>query len=844
MKIIKISSYVAGILIALYLLLTIIVVVFYGDEIEKMAIREINKKIDTDIDVGKIELSIISSFPYANLELKDVTVYSSSNFDKSEFWKYDRDTLLKAEQISLSFNIKSLFGNRLELRQIYIEEGKLNLLIDSQGKGNYRFWKENESGEKSKLGLDLNNLQFSDIEFLLVQRGQELVFHNHFHELKLSSDFFGSDYSFDINSVLWIGEFLVDNTAYLKRRATKFHVKLDVKDNVFNISRGNLSFGEMEFQLAGQVKIGTINSIDLIIKGAKLDIQSVLSLLPPQFSEHTNDINSKGRFYFDTRISGEFSNKISPQIEAKFGIENAELKNGKSEFKIRKLNVSGNYSNGAQRDLLCSELHLNSFDFELENGGDFSGMGSISNFKSPLLNISANFDAGLSGLAGFFEFDKIEFINGHIAGNISASGKLPEGFHASLKNNSDLKLSGEINVSGLNLKTKDKSIDIEDFSGLIIPGIKKAEIRDGNLQFNNTHIKLTAQILNPLESLLAADKKIRITGNLYSPKINFNNFNKGESSKKESFNISRDIIIDFFLKTDTLIYNRFFARNLSSTISIKESEIGIENMDMKTLNGLLSGNVFLKQNDRNGMRIYGNAGLAEIDIHELLYAFNNFGQEFLTSEHVIGDISGTVNFDSELTENMELIDGKLFVESTVEVRNGELFDFGPMMKLSKFIMVDDLKHIKFLTLKNDIVIQQNKVFIPRMEINSSAIDLEISGIHDFSQQVSYDVKLLLSDILSRKFNRKKPKEWEIEDNPEDKITLFLIMEGEVDDIKIKYDFKRAKLALKKKNLEEKKEIKTILRQELGLYKKDSTINNKPKKEKKKVRITWDEDEED
>ncbi|MCF8371066.1 MAG: AsmA family protein [Bacteroidales bacterium] len=841
MKGLKISLFVLGGLIGLFLLASIFLAFIYGEEIKKLAINEINKQIETKIEVGDLQFSLLESFPFAQLDFQNVTILTGTSFNKKEFAQYDSDTLLKAERVSLSFNLKELLRNKLNLRKIDIEKGKLNLLVDSQGKVNYRFWKEDNVAEGSNFSINLKEVLLNNMEFLLVHGGQDMVLHSHLHELDMSGEFSNSDYGLEISSAMWIGKFMVGSNSYLSRRSTNLDVKMDVKDDVYSIRAGNISLNQLAFILSGQVILSEPNSIDLKIKGKKLDVQSFVSLMPEDFSKFTKDIESEGIFSFDTHISGEFTNRMAPLIETSFGIEKGQLKNRKSGLKITHILAKGNFSNGKQKSSKSSLLNIDQLSFKLGDKGSFSGKGSITNFIHPKIKLTADINADLSGLADFFTFESIENISGQLVGDISLNGDLPEGFRDSPAKLKGMNISGAAKISKLMLKMKDNPNGVEDFTGQLILSNSKAEIKEASLIYGKTQLNISASFPFPLEQLFAKEKKINVGGIIHSPKINLDNLLSAKSSSDDTFNFPANYDLNFKLTCDSFLYDRFTARNLSSTFKMKDGKVQFKDMSMKTLNGSLSGNMNLEESPQKNLHIFGDADLSEIDLHELLFTFRNFGQDFFTMDHVIGDISGKVMYDTEWSQKFDLIDKSLLIESSVEVKNGELFDFEPMLALSDYIMVDDLRHIKFSTLKNDIVIQGEKVYIPRMDIHSSAINVEISGIHGFDQQVSYDVKVLLSDLLTKKISQKKQEEWQIEDDPDGMITLFLILEGNVDDIQIKYDFKRAKSALKDDIQNEKQEMKTILREELGLFKKDSTLSKKPKEKKKKVKVVWDEE---
>ena len=139
-------------------------------------------------------------------------------------------------------------------------------------------------------------------------------------------------------------------------------------------------------------------------------------------------------------------------------------------------------------------------------------------------------------------------------------------------------------------------------------------------------------------------------------------------------------------------------------------------------------------------------------------------------------------------------------QADVEIINGELLKFEPMLSLSKFISVDELKNIKFKTLRNTITISDQKIRIPEMLISSSAFEITLSGIHSFDYNFDYRLRVALSDVLFNKAKRKK-KEIEdylvMEDNVDETIIPISII-GNPDNFKVNFDSKKAFYLIREK----------------------------------------------
>ena len=167
-----------------------------------------------------------------------------------------------------------------------------------------------------------------------------------------------------------------------------------------------------------------------------------------------------------------------------------------------------------------------------------------------------------------------------------------------------------------------------------------------------------------------------------------------------------------------------------------------------------------------------------------------------------------------------------------------------MRKLSKFIAVSELNDIRFASLKNRIEIKNRKITIPKMEINSTALNLSVSGAHTFDNIMDYHFKLLLGDLLSKKARKAKPENEEfgtIEPDGLGKTAIYISMSGSVDNPRIAYDRSGLKMQMKQNVTNETQNLKSILKGEFGWFKNDSTVKVQTKKTTKtNFDVEWDE----
>ena len=181
---------------------------------------------------------------------------------------------------------------------------------------------------------------------------------------------------------------------------------------------------------------------------------------------------------------------------------------------------------------------------------------------------------------------------------------------------------------------------------------------------------------------------------------------------------------------------------------------------------------------------------------------------------------------------------------SLAIEQGRLMNFKPLESLSKYVEVSELKDIKFSHLHCSFDIKNQIITLPRTNLKNSALNIEFWGKHTFINEIDYHIKLLLSELLTSKkrANKQLDEELEfVEHDPENRRCVYLLMTGTVDNPIIKYDRKGLKQKIGEDIKAEKQTLKQILKEEFGLFKKDSTlIKSEPKKGDQKFKLETEE----
>ncbi|MCB0820641.1 MAG: AsmA-like C-terminal region-containing protein, partial [Bacteroidetes bacterium] len=275
--------------------------------------------------------------------------------------------------------------------------------------------------------------------------------------------------------------------------------------------------------------------------------------------------------------------------------------------------------------------------------------------------------------------------------------------------------------------------------------------------------------------------------------------------------------------------------------------VQVRQVGFKTMEGSVSLEGSIDSKNTNDLIVNCTGKLNGINVNQLFHQLENFGQQVITDQHLMGKLNSELELKMFMDSSLNVDSKRLKAEAFIKLDNGRLVNFEPLNNLSKFISLEELKDVRFSSLQNTIEIKNEQVFIPRMEITSSALDIFVSGKHGFDNQIDYHFQVTLSDLLSRKAKKAKKENEEFGEVADDglgRTQLFISMTGPVDNPKISYDSRGAKEKLKTDIKEEKQVLKKILNKEFGLFKKDSTISKQDEEKKKKkkpgVIIEFDE----
>jgi hypothetical protein len=470
------------------------------------------------------------------------------------------------------------------------------------------------------------------------------------------------------------------------------------------------------------------------------------------------------------------------------------------------------------------ELKLSSIKAMLNNNS-LEGEYRMVNFSDPYIDLNFKLDADLAAVNSFYPIDTITKLEGKLKLDAIIKGKLNE-----LQND----FSGAANyskgiaqVSNLQIQFKnDKNIWLlpQGKFELIGRDVKADSLR---VKLGSSDAELSGELINFVPWMLKKDEKLAINASSKSNFISLDEIMYSENNAGTSnFELPKSLSFQLNTFIKKLKLGKFEAADVAGKIYLKDQKIYSENLSFEGMDGDIALSGILDASNEN-ILIKGSAKLVNIDVKRMMYEMNNFSQEEILDKHIKGRGTFTFDFSTQWDKKLNCDEKSILAHCDMTIEQGELINYKPLESLAKYVELKELQHIKFNTLQSHLEIKDRVISISKTSIKNSAMNVDFYGTHTFDNIIDYHIKLLLSEVLAKKPGKNKQLDEElalVENDAENTRCVYLSMTGSIDNPKISYDRKAMKEKIKEDIKTEKQNLKNILKEEFGLFKKDSTLN--------------------
>ncbi|HQQ93035.1 MAG TPA: AsmA-like C-terminal region-containing protein [Bacteroidia bacterium] len=809
-------------------LLLLIVLAFFGlvgllyayeDDIKDLVIKELNKHLDAEVkvDPANIDLTLLSSFPDCSIEFRDLLMLEALKLKR-------RDTLLFTKQLNLCFNVKDIWKKQYNIKKIKLKEGLVNLRILQDGTCNYYFWKQDtvQAGEED-LRFRLEDIQGTRLRVRYSDKESDVFLNLRVSQLQLQGNFSSQKYELRTRGACLAEQVKLKHTTYLKDKNCEFNLVFDVNGDDYIFRKATFNINHLALDLSGKIRYADkLEHLAFRFNAPKLDISSVISLMPGEVKGRINDYGSEGEFF----IHGDYEYKAKGgyHLKTNFGVKQGVIVYKPNATRADHINLKGSLDMSPRN----TSLELNGLKMRLGED-NISGNLLVRNFDEPQIKLETDANLMLENLLRFYPIDTIVQLSGRVRLKAACEGSLKELKSNVLGNTVVLNLEVALQDLKLQFKGDERLSSVENCSVYALDG--EVMVRNCKLIRGKSDVTVNGRIPGLFAYISDRTKPLRIEGQLHSDNLYLEDFMTAyiSSSDKQAPLIPGNIYFKLDASIGHFSYSKFRADEISGDIEIKNQKAIASDVKLKVMEGEAELNAYF-DNSKQKLDVVLQSNLNHINISEMFLQFNNFGQRTLVDQNLKGFATASVDLSGTWSNALEADYNSLRSTCNLVIEQGELIDFKPMLSLSKFVDVNDLQDIRFSKLQSQVEIHDQCIYFPKTSIRSSALNLEFWGKHDFENRIEYHIQLLLSELLSRRRKKKNSEFGEVLNDSENRRSVFVLMTGTVDNPILKYDKSGLREKIRSDIKAENQNLKSLLKEEFGLFKKDTALKNRTKEE--------------
>ena len=657
------------------------------EKIKQVAIKEINKSLLTEVMVKEIDVEFFSSFPMVSVVFSDVVIN-----DVLDSLKQDKFVAVK--ELGVRFNLFDILSGHYIAKKIFVENGQVNLRINSQGESNYVFWKQSEEkSTDSDFAFALNSVEFKDIEFSFRNDISRLFFKARADEVSAKGDFSSKFQDLDLKADLILEAFAFDELKISNPQSLICDIEAynNTEKALLSIKKAEVYLNEMLFDLAGAYSYNNQSMIDLTLLGKQIDLKEVVSIFAFNSQDILKGFQSEGLVNFSLTLKGELSKSTLPEINANFDIVKGGLRNKKLNVNCQNITLKGSYSNGENRNSKTSQLKIDNFSLKLNNGF-FEGRLFVSDFSDIKIDAEVKTNLMLEDVKPFLKQDSLQVLKGNISAN-------------------------------LKIKTK-----IQDFNSLICSG--KAKIKN----FGFKDLRLPLVVVDNMSCDITFDTKKILIEQLSAL---FNSERLKASAIIQDKKIKADVDLNRYKFNDLVLQNikgkLEYSNNVVSTNDLKFNVFqgGVSTKDCKLIFGE-------KENVLNA-----SCQVKNINIKQTFKTLKNFSQNVITDKNLEGTLSANGVLNLYFDKNFNFLSDKSSFNINYSISKGRLKDFSLMKKLSLFVEEEALKDVRFENIESSLQLNNSSLNFEPIKIKTNVVDFECFGKHDLDNKIDYQFAINL-----------------------------------------------------------------------------------------------------
>ncbi len=761
-KILKIVGVVLLLIIGLLIAAPFVLEAKIGELLK----NNVNNNLNATLDFKEARLSLIKSFPNAEVGLEGVTLINKAPFEG--------DTLFAAKNLELKMGIGQLFKNEsdvIAIENLLVEGALLNILVDEEENANYDVGKDdgsatsNESDDTAGFQLDLKSYELLNTRISYVDKAGGMRFE--LNEVQHSGT---GDLSLETSELQTNTEALVsfamDSTNYLNNNKIKLDalIGIDLKENKYSFLKNEAIVNQLPLVFDGFIKLNENNQeIDVSFKTPSSDFKNFLAVIPETYSKNIENVKTTGNFELAGRFNGIVDETHIPKFNISINSDNASFKYPDLPKTVRNVNIDTKIMNktGITED---TYVDIDKLSFMIDEDR-FNMMAKIKELMGNT-KVNAHLD-GKMNLA-----------------NIGQAYPIPADLD--LKGFLDADITTAFDMASIEKEQYENTqttgtMDLRDFEYRSAEIANPIALKKTSLTFNPETVTLNELsgstgstdfnakgTINNLLGFLFNDEKVAGNFDLNSDTFAIADFmveeeateSDGEvtqtsGSAEEKIKIPSFLDANINATANTVLYDNLTLKNVKGNLKIKDETAILSNMTSSMFDGKVAFNGTVSTKNETptfAMKL----GMDKLEVGETFRSVELFKVLAPIAQMLQGKLDSDIELAGNLTDDFspDLLSITGNVLANIFTREVDTEKTPLLSALDSKLDFIDIKKLNLDELKTKLSFKDGIVSVKPFTIKYQDIAINVDGGHTFDQQLNYKATMEVpSKYLGKEINQ-------------------------------------------------------------------------------------------
>ena len=710
-------------------------------EILKKVTLEINETISGELTIGSMEPSLIQGFPGLAVLLKNVQLRDS-------LYSRHHHDLLRAKEIYVAVNSYSLLIGKPTLQSLTIDDGEIYMYTDSSGYQNIDLFEgEKQNKQSKKPRRKIHRVKLNNVNLTYDNRLKKKLFSFSFAEMNCRIDYYPTKWKarLEMKSRVNSLTFKEDKGSFVlgKLMRTSLDLEYDHREHALSVPVQPIYFDNDKLMVGGKFFFAPNSSkFSLKIRSSQIAFKNLLTLLPPKIAKKLNVYSIEKPFAVDAEIIGKLKGANIPLVKLNWSVKNSQV--GFPGDVLNNCTFNATFTNELKKGIVRKDpnsgISFHNFKGRWRDIGFSSDTLQIINLKDPLLQ---------GRFYSKFSLQKISDISG------SESFRLNTGvatvnlwYKAPLNEKSTTRpfLLGAVQISNGALDYYPRSIQFRNIKGRIDFKGTDLYMRNFNVHTKKSKLLMNGSVHNFANFYYTNPERIQIDWRITSPRLELQEFVAFLGKRKQvKTRYAKNRVGMFFMQMNRVLeeagahlelsaqkldYKRFSARDAHANLYLEKNALVLKDISFLHAGGKFAVSGKAEQGNAATNRFHLMSKMEKVDVSHLFYAFENFGQQTITSKNIKGRFAAVVDVTGRVNTAGFIVPGSFIGKVKFNLKEGALIGFEPLEKVGRFAFPNrDFSNISISEISNTLDIKGDKITIPEMTIMTSVINMIIKGVY-------------------------------------------------------------------------------------------------------------------